>query len=538
MKIAKKLLALALTAALLVTPCFAAVNQQTVTVGSKSAKLVTTTIGAGAKVTVTFGQGSINKDMPFADHIAAATAELGIAPTISVNGGYFNSYYKGTPTFPNNCAHTYAMVIKDGEVVTGGGASCMPTLGFTEDGRAIIDKVVTKPYAMINGSRYEFWGVNVWYDDAGALMVFTPEVGYSIPLPSDSTALYVRNGSVERVQNGGVADVTAGYKLIVFQSAFWASATQWNNIGTGSSVEFGTEFTPTYSSASDWEKVTTAVSAGPWLLANGAVVTTQNPEYPEAKQQPDYVAGRTFVGVLADGSLAVCTGTASPNQAAAYLQSLGAVNGMCLDGGASSALAVNGTVVTPAGRLLSNVLHIASAESLRAVNSPSDWAEASVNEAVGKNLVPKALQTKYTASITRAEFCSLVSSYINTLSGKSSILANAKEVSFTDTADADVLLCASLGIVNGIGDGLFSPSGLITREQAAKMLRITAELSGKKADGEALTFADSASFSDWAVEGIDYCTRAGILNGEGSNFNPTGNFTREQAIITMLRMTK
>ena len=43
-------------------------------------------------------------------------------------------------------------------------------------------------------------------------------------------------------------------------------------------------------------------------------------------------------------------------------------------------------------------------------------------------------------------------------------------VSFSDTEDEDVLLCASLGVVNGVGNGKFAPQQQLTRQQAASML--------------------------------------------------------------------
>lgn len=48
--------------------------------------------------------------------------------------------------------------------------------------------------------------------------------------------------------------------------------------------------------------------------------------------------------------------------------------------------------------------------------------------------------------------------------------ASTGKVSFTDTDNADVLLCASAGVVNGVGNGKFAPDKNITRQEAASML--------------------------------------------------------------------
>ena len=51
------------------------------------------------------------------------------------------------------------------------------------------------------------------------------------------------------------------------------------------------------------------------------------------------------------------------------------------------------------------------------------------------------------------------------------------------------------------------------------------------------TFADNAQIASWATQAVGQIQAAGIMGGVGNNqFNPTGNFTREQSIITMLRL--
>jgi hypothetical protein len=49
-------------------------------------------------------------------------------------------------------------------------------------------------------------------------------------------------------------------------------------------------------------------------------------------------------------------------------------------------------------------------------------------------------------------------------------------------------------------------------------------------------FNDINTASSWAVDGINYVRNAGIMSGTGTAdnplFNPKGNYTREQSIIT------
>ena len=111
--------------------------------------------------------------------------------------------------------------------------------------------------------------------------------------------------------------------------------------------------------------------------------------------------------------------------------------------------------------------------------------------------------------------------------------------SSTDTSDADVLRAYGLGIVNGIGDGLFAPGSTLTREQATVMLGRVWELAeeGAVGDGSGLESADLSLFSDGgAIAGyarpyVGFFVGSQVINGMGDGtFAPKGTMTREQAV--------
>jgi hypothetical protein len=115
-----------------------------------------------------------------------------------------------------------------------------------------------------------------------------------------------------------------------------------------------------------------------------------------------------------------------------------------------------------------------------------------------------------------------------------SLMATVSAANVTDYSDADdvtyteaVDLFTALGFLAGMGDGTFDPTGLVTREQAAKI--ITYMLIGSNR-ADALTTAIS-SFTDvavtrWSAPYIEYCAALGIINGRGDGtFNPEGNVT-------------
>ena len=178
-------------------------------------------------------------------------------------------------------------------------------------------------------------------------------------------------------------------------------------------------------------------------------------------------------------------------------------------------------------------------------DTPSSWAADEVNQAINTGLVPDALQAQYQSNCTREVFCMLAVKLVEVKTGKSvndvlqekglKIDASA----FTDTSSDVILAANALGIVNGVGNGKFSPQGLLTREQAATMLMRASNVLGYTPSGTPMTFADSGSFSAYAVESINFVTAAGVMNGVSSNtFSPQGYYTREMAYLTMLRLYK
>ena len=166
---------------------------------------------------------------------------------------------------------------------------------------------------------------------------------------------------------------------------------------------------------------------------------------------------------------------------------------------------------------------------------PSSWAQADVSTAVTANLVPAELQAKYTQAITRAEFCALADSLYTAVKGTAAPVDSS--VAFTDTTDPAVLRMASAKVVNGVGGGKFNPEGQLTREQAAAMLSRLAEAVGKPLTGQTATFADMSSVSSYATGPVGQMQATGVMGGVGNNtFAPKNPYTREQSIVTILRL--
>ena len=165
--------------------------------------------------------------------------------------------------------------------------------------------------------------------------------------------------------------------------------------------------------------------------------------------------------------------------------------------------------------------------------APSSWAIDQVAEAVRLYLVPYNLQSNYTQTATRKEFCALAVELYEKVTGEEI----TERATFSDTTDIYVQMMAGIGVINGVGNGKFDPDGELTREQAATILVRLADAMGKPLPEGTASFADNASIASWAIDAVGRAKAGGIMDGTGNNtFSPQGAYTREQSILTVMRL--
>ena len=165
--------------------------------------------------------------------------------------------------------------------------------------------------------------------------------------------------------------------------------------------------------------------------------------------------------------------------------------------------------------------------------APSSWAIDQVAEAVRLYLVPYNLQSNYTQTATRKEFCALAVELYEKVTGGEI----TERATFSDTTDINVQMMAGIGVINGVGDGKFDPDGELTREQAATILVRLADAMGQPLPEGTASFADNASIASWAIDAVGRAKAGGIMDGTGNNtFSPQGAYTREQSILTVMRL--
>ena len=118
--------------------------------------------------------------------------------------------------------------------------------------------------------------------------------------------------------------------------------------------------------------------------------------------------------------------------------------------------------------------------------------------------------------------------------------------SFTDVSagiwysDA-VAWAASAELTGGYGDGRFGPTDAVTREQVAALLFRYAQLQKLElaADQSVPDFSDTASVSGWAKEAMDWAVRTGLLSGKnGGILDPLGTATRAEVVAILMRFSQ
>ena len=91
---------------------------------------------------------------------------------------------------------------------------------------------------------------------------------------------------------------------------------------------------------------------------------------------------------------------------------------------------------------------------------------------------------------------------------------------------------------NGVSDGT-EPNANITREQLVTMLYRYAKASGKDVsvgeDTNILSYADATTVSQYAIPAMQWACGAGIINGANGKLNPQNNATRAEVAAILMR---
>ncbi len=165
----------------------------------------------------------------------------------------------------------------------------------------------------------------------------------------------------------------------------------------------------------------------------------------------------------------------------------------------------------------------------------SAWYHNAVDFAIASGLMSGMPNNIFapTGKMTRAQLVQI----LYNLEGKPAV---TYKKTFTDVkesawyADA-VLWAAENGVVSGVGNNRFNPSGYVTREQMATILfRYFGAYNGQDVSARAdlKKFPDEQKVSSWAYEALQWANAEGLINGISSggvvSLSPKGTATRAQ----------
>ncbi|MFD0671583.1 phosphodiester glycosidase family protein [Cohnella sp. GCM10027633] len=276
---------------------------------------------------------------------------------VAVNGTFFEAYDVDNPQEP------LGNLIKNGEAIHLGHYGT--TIGFTADGKAKMDTLRVKVQGGGNGS-YAY--PNNWYatfvnrtpnPDGNSSILFTPARGSRIGF-AYGTAIVVQGGVVKRIAHDENAAIPTDGFVVVLNGA--EERTLGNKFEVGKRIHYRLAYQDMNGNAIDWGDVVTAVGAGPRVLKDGKVYNDAAKEGFKQDKILTTPAARSGIGIRKDGSVVIVTaGKATIKELGEILKALGAVQGMNLDGGASSGLFAKGRLLTVPGRQISNSLLFGSA---------------------------------------------------------------------------------------------------------------------------------------------------------------------------------
>ena len=169
------------------------------------------------------------------------------------------------------------------------------------------------------------------------------------------------------------------------------------------------------------------------------------------------------------------------------------------------------------------------------LNYSSSWAVLSINRAVSLGYINERMQKEYTDPISRKDFGIILYKVLNQNDKLEPI---EKPLVFKDIFINEINTLASVGIIKGRNDDIFGAEDSITREEAATILARTVDyLQIPLLTNTYSKYDDDNNISTWAKDGVYSMQQCNIMLGtDNNNFEPQANYTKEQAIATIMRL--
>jgi hypothetical protein len=161
----------------------------------------------------------------------------------------------------------------------------------------------------------------------------------------------------------------------------------------------------------------------------------------------------------------------------------------------------------------------------------SEWAIDYILDAYYKGAI--TYTDVFTEIIDREYFCEVLYNLLNNLGYTNSISGTS---SFEDIDSETVNVLVSMGIIKGRNEKIFAPDDNITREEIAVIINRSMEYMNIASESNDFIYEDDGDISEWAKESVYKLAGSGIMNGDGTRFEPHSNSSKEQAIAALMRL--
>lgn len=180
-----------------------------------------------------------------------------------------------------------------------------------------------------------------------------------------------------------------------------------------------------------------------------------------------------------------------------------------------------------------------AANNFKDVGSKHDWAAAAINTLQEKGIIKGTSETTFSpeSNITRADFVLLL---VRALGLKADSNSNFADVSQEDYYYEALGIAKKLGIIAGVDDSNFDPTGEISRQDMmviiAKALKAVNKLSSNGSDEDLKGYSDASSIAEYAIDSVAALVKEGIIEGDGKSINPTDTATRAETAVVIYRI--
>lgn len=169
----------------------------------------------------------------------------------------------------------------------------------------------------------------------------------------------------------------------------------------------------------------------------------------------------------------------------------------------------------------------------------SDWAKDVISYLLRCELAPQYMNCGYLTDLcTREIFCDIVASLVSESTKSTKIIR--EDIAFLDTENENIYFLANRGIVEGKSTVKFHPNDILTREEAATILRRAMdylEIDLSETEKSDYTFSDDEDISVWAKSSVYDLYAEELMFGVGDDrFAPQSKLTQEQGCVAAYRL--